>query len=151
MSGWRWLGLAMAVAMIGCAGDQALEVRPFHLRDLTVVTDEDPMIRGEQRRRLYGAVGVREQEQRLGHYYTVLWQDDSGGAPARLVFEYQQGSSGSRVLRQEREFDAERQQGKAEFRVIGDDYFDGGRVLAWRCSLYRGERLVATRRSYLWQ
>jgi hypothetical protein len=34
--------------------------------------------------------------------------------------------------------------------VIGDDYFDNGRVLAWRCVLVENGKIVAETQSYLW-
>jgi len=40
---------------------------------------------------------------------------------------------------------------KTEFKVIGDDYFDDGRVTAWRCVLIENGRIVAENRSYLWK
>jgi len=147
----RMLAALGAALFASCGTPEALDVRPFHMRELTVESNEEAMIRGEQRRRLYGAVGVREQEQRLGHYYTVLWHDEAVGEPVRVRFEYQQGATGSRILSQEREFDGGQVSGQAEFAVIGADYLEGGRVLAWRCRLFRGGREVASRRSYLWQ
>lgn len=145
------LVLLMVVGLAGCVDPGALDVRPRHLRDLTVISNDAPMMRGEQRQRFYGAVGLREREQRLGHYYTVLWKDASVGEPVRLVFEYQQGASGSRILRQELDFGEDEVKGRGEFQVIGDAYIKGGRVLAWKCSLFRGKREVASRHSYLWE
>lgn len=154
MAGMRWKLAASALggALVSCGGPQALDVRPYHLRELPLEVNEDePMLRGERLRRMHGAIGIREQEQRLGQYYTVLWHDDAVGAPVRVVMRYRQASSGSRVLWKEQEFAGEQQEGKAEFRVVGDDYIDGGRVLAWRVSLLRGEHEVASRQSYLWE
>lgn len=39
---------------------------------------------------------------------------------------------------------------RSEFRVIGDEYFDDGKVLAWRCLLIEHGRVVAEKRSFLW-
>lgn len=147
----RLVPLAVAVFMAGCASPM-LDVRPMHMRDLDVAEPDQPMIRGEQRRLLHGAIGVREQEQRLGHYYVVLWNEDSmTGEPARVVFEYQQAGTASRVLRREQTFAADQTSGRAEFRIVGDDYIKGGRVLAWRCRLFRGDQELASRNSYLWE
>jgi hypothetical protein len=148
----RWMTMAMVLLLAACGTRQALEVRPTHLRNLEVdAGNDESMIRGEQRRLLHGAIGVREQEQRLGYYYVVLWNDDSTGEPVRVVFEYQQASTGSKVRKQELNFDGSQAEGRGEFRVIGDDYLKGGRVLAWKCTLLRGGREVASRHSYLWQ
>ena len=136
--------------LVGCAPPM-IDVRPTHLRSLEVEDYGQPMIRGEQLRLFYGAIGVREEEQRLGHYYVVLWNEDSAGEPVRVVFEYQQAGTASRVKRQEQVFDAGETSGRAEFQVTGDDYLKGGRVLAWRCRLFRGDREMGSRHSYLWE
>jgi hypothetical protein len=148
----RLLALAVAGSLASCAGGAGkLEVKQFTLRDTEVQTGDDPMVRGEKRRLLHGAVSVAEQRQRLGQYYTVQWQDESAGGPMEVVFEYQQGASGSKVKRAVQRFAAGETSGRAEFRVIGDDYTKGGRVLAWRISLVRGGHELANRRSYLWR
>jgi hypothetical protein len=111
------------------------------------------MARMEKSRRLYGAVSASERHQRLGQYYTFLWNDPTGAgqAPVEAVFEYQQGATASMVKRHKVSFPASQSHGKAEFQVIGDDYFKGGRVLAWRATLRRGSRVISSQRSYLWQ
>lgn len=144
-------GVAAVWVLASCGSRPALEVRTFHLRNLERRGGLDPLIEAEQKRRLHGAIGVRESEQRLGHYYTVPWSDGAAGEPVEVVLEYQQGGSGSRVKRQVREFAADRTKGTAEFTVIGDDYLKGGRVLAWKCTLLRGGREVASKQSYLWE
>lgn len=126
-------------------------MKQFVLRDAGTDFNDDPMIRGEKTRRLFGAIGVNEQAQRLGQYYTVLWKDESGGAPVEVVFEYQQGATGSRIKRSVCKFAPEATSGKAEFNVIGENYTKGGKVLAWKISLLRGKQVIETRKSYLWQ
>lgn len=148
----RLLLVALSAVLASCAGDsRKLEVKQFVLRDAGTDYNEDPMIRGEKTRRLFGAIGVKEQAQRLGQYYTVLWRDASGGAPVEVVFEYQQGASGSRIKRSVQKFSPEATSGKAEFNIIGDHYKKGGKVLAWKVSLMRGGQVLDTRKSYLWQ
>lgn len=150
--------LPLAVVLLGaCAGPSGpLVVKQFQLRDLEVERVEDPMVRNEKIRRLHGAVSVAERRQRLGQYYTVIWQDPdgmaaAGGEPREIVFEYQQGATASLVKRMSRGFGPEETAGMAEFTVIGDDYFTNGRVLTWKVSFLRGGRVVATKQSYLWQ
>lgn len=134
-----------------CGQPPSLEVRPLHLKEIKTGTGDDPMVRGERMRRLHGAVGVNEQIDRLGYYYTVLWRDDTGSGPVEVVFEYRQGSSGSRVKKMSQSFPEGGDSGKAEFSITGQDYQKGGKVLAWRCRLLRDGREVASRHSYLWQ
>lgn len=146
----RWILTAAAAGLAGCGSPSALEVSPTHLRGLEVADEGARMVRAEQLRRFHGAMGVRERERRLGHYYDVDWRDEGVGEPVTVRFDYQQGGSGSRVHTLTEEFDAARTEGRAEFRIVGDDYLQGGRVLAWRCGLWRGDREVASRASYLW-
>jgi hypothetical protein len=40
---------------------------------------------------------------------------------------------------------------KTEFAVIGDDYANDGRVIAWRCLLIENGKIVAQNLSYLWE
>jgi len=152
---WTPLVVMMpALALLSCSTPQALDVRPLHLREIGVDDGDDPMIRGERQRRLHGSIGVAEQSERLGYYYTILWNDDSGSGPGQIVFEYQQGLSGSRVKKLVHSIPAGESKGRAEFSITGNEYRPKGvvsRVLAWRCKLYRDGREVASRQSYLWQ
>ena len=127
--------------MLGaCAGPpETLVVKQFQLRDEQKDVGGEPMVWMEKERRLRGAVSMEERRQRLGQYYSLIWSDPKGvgQGPVEVVFQYQQGASGSRVKRMSKEFPASASKGVAEFAVIGDDYFDGGRVLAWRASVWR--------------
>jgi len=153
MSSLKWLALLLTLTAAACAPPPPLQVHSHVLRDEKPDTGSDPMARNEKLRRLHGAVSMEERRQLLGQYYTIRWHDDGGGstAPVTLTFEYQQGATGSRVKTIRREFPGEDTSGMTEIAIIGDDYFKGGRVLAWRATLRRGDRVAATRRSYLWQ
>ena len=142
-----------SVLVGACAQSDPLTVKPFQLRDEHIGGGDEPMARMEKSRRLYGAVSASERHQRLGQYYTFLWNDPVGvgSAPVEAVFEYQQGATASMIKRCKVSFPPGQAQGKAEFRVVGDDYFKGGRVLAWRATLMRGDRIISTQRSYLWR
>ena len=149
----RWLLVVLGLGVLtGCGSDSMLEVKPFHLRDLELVGElEQPLIRAEQQRRFFGAVSVAEREQRLGYYYSVKWRTPEEGEGARVVFEFRQASTASAVRTMEQEFAAGQTSGTAEFQIIGDDYLKGGRVLAWKVSLFQGDELLTTRQSYLWE
>ena len=120
------------------------------LRDQEVAEDGDPMARHENLRRLYGAVSMEERRQRLGQYYTVLWNAEAG-VEKEVRFEYQQGKTASRIKTLRREIARGTASGKEQFAVVGDDYFDNGRVLAWRISLLADGAKVASEQSYLWE
>lgn len=110
------------------------------------------MVRMEKERRLRGAVSMEERRQRLGQYYTFIWSDAKGvkSGPVELVFEYRQGGSASQIKRFTKQFSSSAVTGVAEFSVIGDNYFDNGKVLAWRATVLRDGKEIAVRRSYLW-
>jgi hypothetical protein len=138
--------------LAGCASQpHTLEVKQFVLRDVKREESDDPMVRMEKARRLHGAVSKEERRQRLGQYYTLVWQDPDGAGSGEVLalFEYQQG--GSAIKRMSKTFPADASDGVADFAVIGDDYFERGKVLAWRASVWRGGREIASRQSYLWR
>ncbi len=142
------------VLLASCAGPRdALVVKQFQLRDQNRNAGDEPMVRMEKERHLRGAVSMAERKERLGQYYTLLWDDPSGAGQGgvEVVFEYQQGATASLVKRMVKNFPASDTHGSVEFAVIGENYFKGGKVLAWKATLQRGKRVVATRQSYLWQ
>lgn len=151
----KYVSIFLACLFLGaCAGPpEPLVVKQYLLRDQETSQPKDPMVRMEMTRRLHGAVSMEERKQRLGQYFTVAWRDAEGvgmGA-VEVIFEYQQGASASRVKRMSKSFPAADVEGTAEFAVIGDDYFEGGKVLAWRISVQRADKEFASRQSYLWR
>lgn len=155
MAGVKQLLLLLAALLLGaCAGTpQPLVVKTFLVRDQESGAGDEPMTTMEKNRHLLGAVSMEERRGRLGQYYTVLWNDPqgAGSGPVEVVFQYQQGATASRVKRMSKSFPASDGKGAAEFAVIGDDFFKNGKVLAWKATLTRGGRELASRRSYLWQ
>ena len=151
----KYCGFLLVALVLGaCAGpDKPLTVKQFYLRDQNDNVGDDPMVRGEKNRILYGAVSMAERKDRLGQYYTVLWNDAEGvgNGEVEVVFEFQQGKTASRIKKRSQTFPASDGSGKAVFSVIGDDYFKTGKVLAWRVTISRGGRTLAQERSYLWK
>ena len=145
--------LVAALLLAACVKPGPLEVRQYQLRDQVPEEADEPLVRMEKERRLHGAVSMEERRGKLGQYYVLLWNDaeNAGTGEVEVVLEYQQGASASRVKRMTRGFPSADGKGKAEFAVIGDDYFKNGRVLAWKATLSRGKRVIATRKSYLWE
>lgn len=111
------------------------------------------MVRMEKSRHLLGAVSMEERRNRLGQYYTLIWNDPDGAGrgEVELVFQYQQGATASLVKRMAKTFPSAARDGQVEFAVIGENYFKGGKVLAWKATLERGGKVIATEKSYLWQ
>ncbi len=144
--------LLAAILLGACARPaESLVVKEFQLRDQIQNSVEEPMVRMEKSRRLRGAVSMEERRGRLGQYYTMTWNDTTNQGEVSVIFQYQQGATASLVKRMVRNFPASATSGKAEFAIIGDDYFKNGRVLAWKATLQRGKVIIATRQSYLWQ
>ncbi|MEP2775279.1 MAG: hypothetical protein ABJQ29_06010 [Luteolibacter sp.] len=147
----RYLTLAVAIVLASCGGTpEPLVVKQFTLRDQDTGTESDPMVQNAKMQRLYGAVSVEERKQRLGQYYTALWNADPG-LDKEIIFQYQQGKSGSLVKTMTRNIPAGTSEGKEEFSIIGDDYFDNGRVLTWKMTFKAGGEVISTEQSYLWE
>lgn len=146
--------LAAVLSLGACTGPTApLVVKQFQLRDQVVATADERFVRMEKLRRLHGAVSMAERREKLGQYYSLIWSLPPGQAtgPAKLIFQYQQGATASRVKRMVKSFPAAETRGTAEFAIIGSDYFKGGKVLAWKATLECGGKAIASRQSYLWQ
>lgn len=146
--------LLFALLLGACVGPtKTLEVKQFHLRDESLASTEEPMVRMEKLRRLHGAVSGSERRNRLGQYYTLFWNDPDGvgQGEVEVVFQYQQGGSGSLVKRMSKKFPASDAAGTVEFAIIGEDYFTRGKALTWKATVYRGKRELASRQSYLWR
>jgi uncharacterized protein YcfL len=145
----------LALLLLGACSSpsDSLVVKQFLLRDQIPRTADEPMARMEKSRRLRGAVSLEERRQRLGQYYTLIWHDTDGAGhgDVELVFQYQQGATASLVKRMTRRFSADTTHGKAEFAIIGDDFFKNGKVLTWKATLLRGGREMASQQSYLWR
>ena len=146
--------LVLVGVLVSCAdrSEDLLQVRHYHLQDVDPVDRNVEMARGEQFYRLRGAVTMDERKNRLGHYFTVEWQNDQSGAgDMKVVMDYQQSATRAKVLRVSRDVPSDVESGKMEFRITGEHYRVGGQVLAWRVQLLRGHRVIAEKRSYLWK
>ncbi|MFN9408922.1 MAG: hypothetical protein ACK6AY_06340 [Akkermansiaceae bacterium] len=141
----------LSVLTIGCAKTtDPLVVKQQTVRDKGMEREDDPMLRHERIRRFHGAVSMEERRQKLGQYYTILWQADAG-AKKEVLFEYQQAKSGSLIKTMKLQLDASASSGKEEFTVIGDNYFDNGRVMTWKVSLIVDGQTISSKQSYLWE
>ena len=109
----------------------------------------DASIGFERSYRAYGAVSGVESRQLFGHYYDFFWRAKRD-APVTVRLEYRQEKLRAFVQAREVFYPHARGSNKTEFRVIGDDFFDDGKITAWRCLLIEEGRIVAENRSYLW-
>ncbi len=113
-------------------------------------TVQDAPIVFERQYRLFGAVTSLDQWQRYGDYFDFFWRVKRP-ADVTVRLEYRQEKLHEHVQAQEITYRNVRGTHKTEFKVIGDDYFDDGRVIAWRCLLIANGRIVAENRSFMWE
>ena len=113
-------------------------------------TMQDAPITFERQYRMFGAVTAVDQRQRFGNYLDFYWR---AKRPSDITvrLEYRQEKLHEHVQAQEISYRNVRGTHKTEFKVIGDDYFDDGRVIAWRCLLIENGRIVAENRSFMWE
>jgi hypothetical protein len=104
----------------------------------------------ERTYRLYGAITAADRNQRYGNYFDFFWRVKR---PANVTvrLEYRQEKLRSFVQAREISYTDVKGNQKTEFTIIGDDYLNDGRVIAWRCLLIENGRIVAENRSYLWE
>ena len=113
-------------------------------------TVQDASIRFERDYRLFGAVTKLDQRERIGNYFDFFWRARRA-ADLTMRLEYRQEKLHAHVQAQEISYPNARGSYKTEFKVVGDDYFDDGRVTAWRCLLIENGRIVAETHSYMWE
>src|SRR6267143_2001095 len=113
-------------------------------------TLQDAPITFERQYRLFGAVTGLDQRQRFGNYFDFFWRARRP-SDVTVRLEYRQEKLHEHVQGQEITYRNVRGTHKTEFKVIGDDYFDDGRVIAWRCLLIANGRIVAENRSFMWE
>jgi len=115
-----------------------------------VSTVPDAPIAFERQYRLFGAVTALDQRQRYGNYFDFYWRAKRP-SDVTVRLEYRQEKLHEHVQAQEISYRNVRGTHRSEFKVIGDDYFDDGRVIAWRCVLIENGRIVAENRSFMWE
>jgi hypothetical protein len=113
-------------------------------------TVQDASIRFERQYRLFGAVTKLDQRERTGNYFDFFWKARRS-ADLTMRLEYKQEKLHAHIQAQEISYSNARGNNKTEFKVVGDDYFDDGRVTAWRCLLIENGRIVAETHSYMWE
>ena len=113
-------------------------------------TLQDAPITFERQFRMFGAVTALDQHQRFGNYFDFFWRAKRP-ADVTVRLEYRQEKLHEHIQAQEITYQNVHGTHKSEFKVIGDDYFDDGRVIAWRCLLIANGQIVAENRSFMWE
>ena len=169
----RNLLAVLFLALAGCAGtvpqpyqvetpkplpvalDPAFEIRKtgqyfLNPAEKPLTGQVDPSVTFERKYRMYGAITALDQHQRFGNYFDFFWRAQRE-ADVRVRLEYRQEKLHALVQAREVHYPRARGHYKTEFAIIGDDFFDDGRVIAWRASLIVDGRVAAVTRSYLWE
>lgn len=132
----------------GTGGQTSSGAATAHSKSTSAV--QDASLNFERQYRLFGAVTKLDQHQRFGDYFDFYWRAKrSANLTVRL--EYRQEKLHAHVQAQEISYANVRGTLKTEFKIIGDDYFDYGRVTAWRCLLIEDGKIVAENRSFMWR
>jgi hypothetical protein len=113
-------------------------------------TLQDVPITFERQYRMFGAVTALDQRQRFGNYFDFFWRAKRP-SDVTVRLEYRQEKLHEHVQAQDITYRNVRGTHETEFKVIGDDYFDDGRVIAWRCLLIANGQIVAENRSFMWE
>ena len=113
-------------------------------------TLQDAPITFERQYRMFGAVTGLDQRLRFGNYFDFFWRVKRP-SDVTVRLEYRQAKLHEHTQAQEIAYRNVRGTKRTEFKVIGDDYFDDGRVISWRCLLIANGRIVAENRSFLWE
>jgi limonene-1,2-epoxide hydrolase len=167
----RFLFPALALALAGCATPEppAISLERANILPLELNTDfqfrkvqqffNDPRnyaetvsetVRFERRRLNFGAITPRDYDERTGNFFSFHWRARRE-ADVTIRLEYRQANLGNYVLAQERYYPAAKGSKRSDFTVTGDEYFENGRVTAWRVLLVVDGRIVAFRQSFLWK
>jgi hypothetical protein len=110
---------------------------------------QEASINFERSYRLHGAVTAADQRQRHGQYFDFFWRAKRP-SDVTIRFEYKQEKLRAFTQAKEVAYRDIHGTNRSEFRVVGDEFFDDGKVLAWRCLLIEHGRIVAEKRSFLW-
>lgn len=109
----------------------------------------DDMINFERERLTYGAVSATELQEREGNYFDFWWRSERL-ANVTVRLEYRQENLGDYVQAQEIDVPAAKGTVETKFNVLGDRYYQDGKVVAWRALLIENGKVVALTQSFLW-
>lgn len=124
----------------------------FHLKNAGEMREsQDPMIYTEAAYYLHGALTNVERAARVGNYYTVYWKTEDEVSPVSIQFQYRQSSTGSAVKMQEQTYTTHKGKGSTKFNVLGQDYRQDGRVIAWKATATQNGVEIGSQASFLWK
>jgi hypothetical protein len=138
------LAVGVAVAWAGCAHPSPRVGEVLGTKHTENIDKPDhTLFVNDHASHLRVEVVILPAAERSQEYY-VPWR----GTGVRLVkFEYRQVNVPDQIQVQTV---SPTNQHSAVFRVVGDDFINGGAISAWHVSLWDGDKLLAERKSVLW-
>ncbi len=139
--------------MLPLALDDAFE---FRKQKLEFFAPEAPIpnlseaVGFERQRREWGTVSQSDRERLYGNYFSFFWRANTE-ADVTFRLEYRQAALGNYVMAQERYYPSARGSYQSDFKIIGDDFLEFGRVTSWRALLIVDGRIVALSQSFIWK
>lgn len=97
----------------------------------------------------YGNLTSEDRRHNYGHYFTYYWRAKRK-ADLTLRLEYRQQNLGANVQAQELSYKDVKGSVRSEFKIVGDDYEEDGRVTGWRAILIENGKIVGLNASFLW-
>lgn len=113
------------------------------------LTTSEPVI-FERQRMVWGSLGWMEHSEKYGNYFMFFWRT-SERADVTVRLEYRQAALGNYVMAMEHYYPNAKGSFKSEFKVIGDDFLEFGKVTSWRCLLIVDGRIVGLTQSFIWR
>ncbi len=98
----------------------------------------------------YGAISQLQFDALRGNYSSFYWRT-SQRENVTVRYEYYQSILGNHPQAMERYYPNAFGSYESTFNVIGDEYLEFGRVVAWRILLIVDRKIVAFRQSFLWK
>ncbi|CAN5229138.1 hypothetical protein BH23VER1_BH23VER1_06820 [soil metagenome] len=132
-------------------GAAITKVKYFHLDTLRVPATPETSIPFETRYHIHGAITRSDILERYGHYYSIFWELENPSAPVTLRFEYRQRTTGPAVKVIDVPVESPERKNLTKLQITGDAYLVNGSVSAWRVTVLRGDALLASDQSFLWE
>jgi hypothetical protein len=133
----------VAVCLLtACSTPRVLEVSSRTRLQNVDPADQDLFLYDKASRIRYELRDLGIDQQREEFY--IRWRPASVGL---VKFEYRQIGKPNRIGEQSY---VPHRDATRVFQVQGEEFRSGGRVSAWRVSLWDGDRLLAEKRSFLW-
>ena len=164
--------LCLALVLAGCAAPEGPANRLEKANVLPLALDSDYQFRKilqsttesfnpnaklesqagafERARLTWGTVESWEAERLRGDYFKFFWRT-SRQSDVTVRFEFRQAGHANYVMAMERFYPQAKGSYRSTFEVIGNDFFEFGRVTAWRCLLIVDNKIVAFRQSFMWR